>query len=101
MDKETPAIVYQRQIETVEDALPSGLPGVCAAVAAGSIVALVLGSKDLLAWVNNLPIGPFSDYLLLVAQAWQDQMVHVRVTGYSDTLHKLLSALQALRWRSG
>lgn len=98
MAKSDQAIVYQRQIETVDGAAASGLPSVAGAVAAGGIVALVLGSKDLLAWVNNLPIGGFSDYLLLIAQAWQDQMVHIRVTGYADTLHKLLAALQALRW---
>jgi hypothetical protein len=101
MGKSDLPIVYQKQIEAVEGALPSGLPAVCGAVVAATIVALILGSKQLLAWVNDLPIGPSSDFLLLVAQAWQDLMVQVRVTGYAATLHKLLAALQALRWRSG
>ncbi len=97
MAKSDNAVTYQRQIEAVDGATASGLPGVCRAVAMGTLVALILGSKEVLAWVNDLPIGPASDFLLLIAQSWQDEMVHIRVTGFSDTLHKLLAALQALR----
>jgi hypothetical protein len=101
MAKSDNGIVYQRQLEAVAGATPSNLSSVGGAVVLGAIVALVLGSKQVLAWVNNLPIGSFSDYMLLIAQAWQDLMVSIRVTGYSDTLHKLLAAWQALRWHSG
>jgi hypothetical protein len=99
MTQPKPDITYRKQIEGVEGARPASLPGVCLAVLGAAAAMLLLGSKDLLAWVNNLPIGPVSDYALLVAQTWHDDMIRLRVTGYSETINALLAALQALRWR--
>jgi hypothetical protein len=89
--------IYREQIEGVTNALPARLPAVFAAVIAAALTALVLGSEALLNWVNNLPIGPVSDFLLLLAQDWQDAMTRIGVTAYADGFKTLLANFQLLQ----
>ncbi len=91
-----PALVYKPQIEGVEGALPSRLLPVCGAVVAAALAALVLGSNALLNWVNNLPIGPVSDFLLLVTQDWQNWMAALHLTAFANGLNAALTWFQAL-----
>lgn len=92
-----PTLVYKPQIEGVEGALPSRLLPVCGAVIAAVIAALLLGSNALLNWVNNLPIGPVSDFLLLVTQGWQNGMEALHITAFAASLNNALTWFQALR----
>jgi len=91
-----PGLVYKPQIEGVEGALPSRVSSVCAAVIAAALVALLLGSNALLNWVNNLPIGPVSDFLLLLSQDWQNWMAALHITAFSTALNNGLTWFQAL-----
>ncbi len=91
-----PGLVYKPQIEGVEGALPSRLLPLCGAVLAAALAALLLGSNALLNWVNNLPIGPVSDFLLLIAQVWQNWMAALHMTACSTALNNALTWFQAL-----
>jgi hypothetical protein len=90
--------IYREQIEGVTNALPVRLRDVFAAVIAATVTALVLGSEALLNWVNNLPIGGVSDFLLLLTQDWQDLMTSIGVTAYADGFKTFLANLQLLHW---
>jgi hypothetical protein len=91
-------LIYRQQIEGVTNALPSRLWPVCLALLAGFLTALLLGSEALLNWINNLPIGPVSDFLLLIAQSWQDAMARLGLTDFADGFTALLTNLQSLHW---
>jgi hypothetical protein len=90
--------IYREQIEGVINALPARLSDVFAAVVAAAVTALVLGSEALLNWVNNLPIGHVSDFLLLLTQDWQDAMNAVGVTAYANGFKTFLANFQLLHW---
>jgi hypothetical protein len=89
-------LIYRQQIEGVTNALPSRLLPVCLALAAGWVTALFLGSEALLNWANNLPIGPVSDYLLQIAQDWQNAMAAIGLTGFADSIKAMLASFQVL-----
>ncbi len=91
-------VIYKQQIEGVDGALPSRLRAVCGAIIAGVVVALLLGSNALLNWVNNLPIGPVSDFLLQITQTWQNWMVAVGLANVAQVLANGLTAFQSWRW---
>ncbi|MGB9152638.1 MAG: hypothetical protein WCD70_06080 [Alphaproteobacteria bacterium] len=63
-----------------------------------AVVTLVLGSKALLSWTNDLPIGKISDVLLYCAQTWQDWMSNLGITHFADAAFNALRWLEALRW---
>ncbi len=88
-------LIYKKQVEAVEGALPSGLGAVAAAVAAAAVSCLALGSNALLNWANNLPIGPVSDFLLNVAQTWQDWMTALGVTWFAAACQNGLTVVQS------
>ena len=58
------------------------------------LVSLVLGSHAFQAWSNNLPIGPVSDFLLYIAQFWQDLMTKLGLTHFAEGLRALLHAFE-------
>jgi len=88
-------LVYKKQVEAVEGALPSRLRDVIAAIAAAALTCLALGSNALLNWTNNLPIGPVSDFLLNLAQTWQNWMTAIGVTKFAAGCTSALTALQS------
>ena len=89
--------VYKRPTEVVDGARPSSLKRVALTVVIAGLVMLVFGSKALLNWTNNLPIGPISDFLLFLAQGWQDAMDKIGVTWLAEALRAALNWFQGLR----
>jgi hypothetical protein len=88
-------LIYKKQVEAVEGALPSRLRDVIAAIAAAALTSLALGSNALLNWTNNLPIGPVSDFLLNMTQTWQNWMTAIGLTKFSSACNSALTALQS------
>lgn len=91
-------VIYKRQIEGVEGALPCRLGAVCGAVIACTLTALLLGSNALLNWANNLPISPVSDFILQLATDWQNWMNIIHLGPFSTTLNAWLTAFQSRHW---
>ncbi len=90
-------IIYRPAVEGIGGAAPMPLRGVVVSVLISTLACLVLGSKALLNWTNDLPISPVSDFLLYVAQSWHTAMIHLGVTGFSDSIQKALRHFEALR----
>jgi hypothetical protein len=90
-------LVYKRPVEVVEDARPARLLQVGLAIFLAALVMSVLGSKALLEWANNLPIGRISDFILYLTQGWQDLMEASHMTAFASAVRKLLEWLQGLR----
>ncbi len=91
-------LVYKKQVEAVEGALPARLGAVVAAVVAACVTSLGLGADALVNWANNLPIGPVSDFLLNWAQIWDGWMAAIGVTGFAAAFKTGLTALQSWHW---
>jgi len=91
-------VIYRRQIEGVEGALPCQLGAVCAAVFTCTLIALLLGSSALLNWTNNLPIGPVSDFILQRATDWQGWMNAIGLGNFAATLNTWLTGFQSRHW---
>ncbi|HLY56607.1 MAG TPA: hypothetical protein VKS60_13675 [Stellaceae bacterium] len=77
---------YKAPTEAIEGAAPASLRRVSYGIAVAALVALLLGSKPLLTWINELPIGPVSDLMLSAAQAWDDTAEAVGLTWFGDTI---------------
>ncbi len=92
-----PTLVYKRPVEVVEDAEPAPLGRVMVAILLAALLMLILGSKALLEWANNLPIGRLSDFILYLAQGWQDLMASMHITAYASRIRQFLQWLQDLR----
>jgi hypothetical protein len=82
----------------MDGATPARLKNVTIAVFVAAFIMLLLGSKALLGWANDLPIGWLSDFVLLIAQTWQDWMHKIGLTGFADAAFNELRWAQALRW---
>jgi hypothetical protein len=91
------AIAYKRPIEVVDGARPMSLAQVARSIAVAVLVMLLLGSKALLNWTNDLPIGSISDFLLYVAQAWQHLMTQAALTGFAESIRNALHTFEGLR----
>ena len=91
-------IVYKRPIEVVGDATAQSLGRVVPSIAVATLVTLLLGSKPLLNWANQLPISETSDFVLFVADRWNDTCDRVGVTAFADKARALLRYVEALRW---
>jgi hypothetical protein len=90
-------IPYRPPVEIVDGARASSLRAVGGCIAAATLVAFVVGSRPLLAWTNELPIGPVSDFLLYLAQWWHDRMTELGVAGFADGARAILRAFQGAR----
>jgi hypothetical protein len=97
MTRSKGTIVYN-PVQVMEGAIPSRFGRVAIAVILAALVMLCLGSKALLTWANDLPINAVTDYILYLAQTWQDGIDKTGLTQYADAIHNALVALQALRW---
>jgi hypothetical protein len=87
-------IVYKKPVEVVDGAHPLPFAQVGKIVLIAVLTASFLGSHAFQAWANNLPIGPISDFLLYVAQVWQDWMGKIGLTWFAETLRSLLHAFE-------
>lgn len=87
-------IVYKKPVEVVDGAHPMPLPQVVRVILIAALTALILGSHAFQAWTNNLPIGPISDFLLYLAQFWQDLMSKIGVAEIAEALRSLLHAFE-------
>ena len=77
---------YKPPAEAIAGAAPADLRHVSYALAAAMLVALLFGSKPLLTWINELPIGPVSDLMLSAAQGWDDTAEAIGLTWFGDTI---------------
>ena len=84
-------------VEVVADARPYRLGQVGQAIAVAALVALLLGAKALANWANELPFSAVSDFVLYLAEFWQDQATALGLTRYADAVRTLLHLLEALR----
>jgi hypothetical protein len=91
------SVRYKPPVEVMEGASPANLRSVAVAIAAAVLVSTVLGSNALLAWTSALPIGAVSDFLLDLAQQWQDAMDQLGMTEFAKTISALLRAFEAVR----
>jgi hypothetical protein len=91
------SITYKPPQEVVAGAAPDPLRRVAAAILIATLVTMLLGSKAFLAWSNDLPISQASDFLLYIAQGWQDAMEAIGLTLFADAIHQLLHWLQGVR----
>ena len=90
-------LAYKPPVEAVDRAAPAPLRRVAASTVIATAVALLLGAKPLLAWTNQLPIGPVSDFLLFLAQGWQDTAESLGLTRYAEAIRYWLRAFEGLR----
>jgi hypothetical protein len=67
-------IVYRPPHEPTAQAPTRTLRAVWRALAAASLVMLILGSAPLLRWAENLPVNPATDRVLLAAETWHGWM---------------------------
>jgi hypothetical protein len=82
----------------VEGARPAPLRAVVLAIAAASLVMLLLGAKPLLDWANGLPISEASDEILGWAQEWHDLAEATGLDQPFKRLQYLFRLLEALRF---
>lgn len=87
-------IVYKQPVEAVEGAHPQPVRQVAKTLLIAMLVSLILGSHAFQAWANNLPIGPVSDFLLYVAQVWQDWATKLGLTHFAESLRAFLHAFE-------
>ena len=90
-------IIYKKTVEAVEGAHPLPVRQVVRILLIAAPVSLILGSHAFQAWANNLPIGPVSDFLLYLAQFWQDLMTRLGLTHFAEGLRALLHAFEGSR----
>jgi hypothetical protein len=90
-------LVYKKPVEVIEGAAPAPLRAVAPSVAIAAVTCLLLGSKALFDWTNDLPVGPISDTLLDAAGRWQDAMKSIGLTQFAEAAHALLEAVRGLR----
>jgi hypothetical protein len=67
-------IVYRPPLEPTAQAPTRPLREVWRAMAAASLVMLVLGAEPLLRWTEELPVNPVTDRLVLAAEIWHGWM---------------------------
>jgi len=70
---------------------------VASALAAATLVALLFGSPALLAWAEDLPVGPLGDTLLELAVRWHDMMQAIGLDRPYEAIRRAFRALQG--WR--
>jgi hypothetical protein len=87
---------YKPPVESVADAGPTTLVRTALSLITATLAAMVLGSKALLSWANGLPISRVSDFVLYVAQAWDDLMTRLGITHYAQAIREFLHSFQ--RW---
>lgn len=90
-------IVYKKPVEVVEGAHPLPVRQVARTILIAALASLILGSHAFQVWANNLPIGPASDFLLYIAQFWQDLMTKLGLTHFAEALRTLLHAFEGSR----
>ncbi len=81
----------------MEGAAGSPLRIVAGTLVLATVVAAMLGSRAFLAWSNDLPIGPVSDFLLYTAQSWHDLMTRLGIAAFADFVRDGLRAFQGLK----
>ena len=85
------------QREVMAEAPAAPLRQVAVALAAASVVALLLGSPALLAWAESLPVGPVGDAALEFAVRWHDVMRTIGLDQLYGALRRAFRAFQAIR----
>jgi hypothetical protein len=86
-------IVYRPPHEPTALAPTRALREVWQALAAASLVMLILGSAPLLRWAEDLPVNPATDRVLLAAETWQSWMARAGIAGLHPWLKAKIEAL--------
>ncbi|MDE1150465.1 MAG: hypothetical protein PW843_28285 [Azospirillaceae bacterium] len=84
--------------EVIEGAAPARAVPVAVSLAAGALVALLLGAKPLADWTGALPINGFTDQLSTWTGAWQDMMDRLHLGALFDGVQGLFRWFQNLRF---
>jgi len=63
---------------------PQDLPRLSLALIAGLVLAAVLGSQNLLTWVEDCPPSPLTDSAIAAAEAWQNGIARLGL----DAVHR-------------
>jgi hypothetical protein len=91
-------IVYRRPVEVVDSATPTPLRSVSATIGVAVAAMFLLGSKGLLDWANDLPVGTtIGDTMSNLAQRWNDAMTNLHLTLFAELLRQTWQAFQNLR----
>lgn len=83
-------------IEPVAGGRPEGLRDAARAVAAASLVALLLGGRPLVDWAASLPPNPATDALLAAAEGWSAVTGAVGLDGLHPAMRQASERLRAL-----
>jgi hypothetical protein len=83
--------------EVMTGASPTPLRQVTLALAMASLVALLLGSRPLLTWAEELPVGPVGDTALELATRWHDAMGAIGFDRPYDATRKALQEFKSRR----
>jgi hypothetical protein len=84
-----------REVMTGARAAP--LRQVTLALAMASLVALLLGSRPLLTWAEELPVGPIGDTALDLAARWHEAMSAVGLDRPYDATRKAFQDFKSRR----
>ena len=91
-------IVYRRPVEVVDSATPTPLRSVSATIGVAVAVMFLLGSKGLLDWANDLPVGTtIGDTTSNLAQRWNDAMTNLHLPLFAEVLRRTWQAFQNFR----
>jgi len=84
-----------REVMTGASATP--LRQVAMALVTATLVALLLGSRPLLTWAEELPVGPFGDTALELAVHWHDAMSAIGLNKSYDATREAFQAFKTRR----
>jgi hypothetical protein len=88
------SITYKPIIEVIESAQPNELRAVRGFLAVATLAALLLGSRQILGWTQELPVSALSDLLLGLAQGWHDLMRQLGLAQIADGARAALRSFQ-------
>jgi hypothetical protein len=83
--------------EVITGASAAPLRQVAAALVTATLVALLLGSRPLLTWAEELPVGPFGDTALEFAVRWHDAMSTIGLDKPYDATRAAFQAFKSRR----
>jgi hypothetical protein len=83
--------------EVMAGAPTAPLRQVWQALTAAVLVCAVLGTPALVAWAENLPVGPLGDGVLELAARWHDAMAWLGLDRPYEAIRRAVQAFRMLR----
>ena len=84
-----------REVMTGASTVP--LRQIASALVTATLVALLLGSRPLLTWAEELPVGPYGDMALELAVRWHGAMSAVGLDKPYDAARETFQTFKASR----